>query len=75
MSLQPFSDRPECPKCLCTDIGTSYCEAPKYHWQKCATLVGLKEHLHRKCRRCSFAWVEACAQANDVPATVEVDRE
>jgi len=36
-----------------------------YPVHDCSVDTGGKEHLHRTCSRCSFAWAEACPSAED----------
>lgn len=53
-------DRP-CPKCGSADVSIAYCDgcelrpySSKYDDDKCGH--GDLEHMHRRCKRCSYQW-------------------
>lgn len=58
MKLPKYNPELNCPKCAHGDVSTSYCveERPgKVCW---CSGVRKNDHLHRRCRRCSYEWLE-----------------
>lgn len=58
--MPPFNGEATCPKCGHDDIGTHYCEEQaRTFTPHCASPWERVGHLHRKCRRCNYEWIEA----------------
>lgn len=52
--LPAFDSIGACPKCGCADVDVKYCvSAPLY---SCKGVE--EEHMHRKCTRCRYEWLE-----------------
>lgn len=58
--LSQFSTRSPCPKCNTTDARALYCDGVKrWFGAGCCHDVRVKgEHITRRCRTCSFSWIE-----------------
>jgi len=57
-ALPPFDESTQCPKCGDCDIAICFCKGSIWSWECAFRQRG--EHLHRQCRRCHYAWLEAC---------------
>jgi hypothetical protein len=58
--LTPYNDAAHCPKCACTDVKTTYYPADDHRWLSSSGFAAeSREHLRRRCARCSFMWNEA----------------
>lgn len=62
MIYNEFNPDAECEKCRCTEVGTIY----RASWQSTCFRESDQhcpdaEHLHRRCARCGYTWVEAIA--------------
>lgn len=55
--LKPYNPRAVCPKCSHRVITTRYHAKPE-PLQICATEGVEGEHMHRKCQRCGFEWLQ-----------------
>lgn len=53
--LPPFDPRARCPKCGFNRVATRFCAGRTID---CLIRV-LREHLHRRCGRCGYDWIQA----------------
>lgn len=65
--MKIFDPKAKCEKCGNEEIATVYCGHPLPG----NTDLEMKEHFHRKCKRCEFSWVEKCIAKQQ--GAVEVD--
>lgn len=61
-SMTPFTVRPPCPKCGCMKVTFKFCTGKNVN---CHLLTEIG-HLHRKCERCSYEWLQ---KSKDHPCT------
>lgn len=54
--MKPYDEKTVCPKCGWKVISTRYHAKPE-PLQACA-IAGGGEHMHRKCERCGYEWLE-----------------
>ena len=60
-----FDERADCPKCGHDDITVHYCrgrESQRTTYELCWKEGIEDEHLHRKCCRCHYEWLEKCIE-------------
>lgn len=62
MPMQPYDPQAKCPKCWGDDVGAIYHETDRFEYLGCPSCQGngSPEHIRRDCRRCGYAWAEAC---------------
>jgi hypothetical protein len=53
--LPDYDAKAVCPKCNCEDVETAYCGG------RVNQCLIEREHIHRKCTRCGFAFLQGCA--------------
>ncbi len=53
-----FNPEGKCPKCEHKELKTFYCVGSQFSWRCGLETEG--EHLHRKCQRCHYEWLEKC---------------
>lgn len=61
--MKPYDPSARCPKCGSADVSTDHVEKNGgNYWSGCSecSRVNVREHLHRLCPRCLYAWPEAC---------------
>ncbi len=69
--MDVYNSKAKCGKCGDEEIATIYCGHPlpdKAHPE-------IKEHFHRKCKRCGFNWVEKCLDSEQDTYTIDLKEE
>lgn len=71
MSLPPYDPEAKCPKCGHDVVSTVYCTSTPYGHVQTLNYPGevcieKVEHHHRRCQRCSYAWVEDVVPSNSL---------
>jgi hypothetical protein len=58
--LKPYSELSTCPKCQSWmgRVEVKYCNSIM-----CQFTEVYGEHMHRKCERCGYSWLEGCVEA------------
>ena len=59
-NLPIFTEDPVCSKCGWTNITTAYAAGRclTYDLLPCHKLERFQEHMHRRCLRCGYEWIE-----------------
>lgn len=57
-AIPPFNRAAVCPKCRHDGVTTRYCAGGDFSWHCEVRMPG--EHLHRRCSRCHYLWVQRC---------------
>ena len=61
--MKPFNSKVVCPKCGYPSVHVHHCYGEPHapDWIKSYCARNQKgEHLHRRCERCNYEWLEAC---------------
>lgn len=57
-SLPLFNEVTRCKKCGSVAYDLQYHDGHKDRHKECAAAAGEHEHLHRRCTRCNYVWIE-----------------
>jgi hypothetical protein len=58
--LPPYNAAAKCAKCGFDRVSSRWCAKAEKQDSICADMKPHVEHMVRFCRRCAFAWMEAC---------------
>lgn len=62
-TLPVFNESTPCLKCGCIDYSIEYSNSSDTVF--CARQTGTHSHLHRKCTRCGYVWIERTLDPHD----------
>jgi ribosomal protein S27AE len=61
MPLEAFDENSTCPKCGGRDVSMSYCTDTHAAGEYSSEVT--TEHMHRRCNRCGYEWLQATLDA------------
>jgi predicted RNA-binding Zn-ribbon protein involved in translation (DUF1610 family) len=63
--MKAFDEKATCPKCGSIEVYVVFCSGKQWWLDDTAWFCPDGEHLHRRCARCRYSWLEACIDAHE----------